>query len=89
MENSLEIARQLCIGYGTGLRALHNFIMTGEVHTQLKRPNKEHLRSIDEYHEYFMVGLVLECPTPYYIILFKEQGFTINSMSCSKEIWLH
>ena len=60
-----EIARQLCIGYGTVVRTLHSFKMTGEVRTQPTRPNREHLRSLDEYHEYFMVGLIFECPTLY------------------------
>ena len=61
-----QIAKKLCIGFGTVARIWNLFQLTGNVSVQSPFDNKRmHLRVLDEYHELFIIGIILECPTVY------------------------
>ena len=57
-----KIASQLCIGYGTVIRTLKMFELSGDV---AKRPpsSRPYLRVLDDYHKYFVIGIVMDNPT--------------------------
>ena len=58
-----QISSQLCIGYGTVYRTLNIFKATGNITSNPR--NDRHLHILDEHHEFFIIGLILEHPTTY------------------------
>ena len=61
-----QIAKKLCIGFGTVARIWDLFQLTGNVSVQSPFDNNRmHLRVLDEYHELLIIGIILECPTVY------------------------
>ncbi len=57
-----KIASQFCVGFGTVLRTLQMFKANGEVSTN-PRSSRPHIRTLDDYQEYFIKGLVLVNPS--------------------------
>ena len=55
------ISRSLCVGIGTVSRVLQQFNDTGEVRPN-RRKERRHLRTLDDLHELFIIGVVLEHP---------------------------
>lgn len=60
-----KISKQLFIGYGTARRLWLTFKTTGDVsrRAQALSSSRSHLRILDEYHEYFIICLILRSPT--------------------------
>ena len=58
-----SIAHRLCIGFGTVVRTLKHFEETGDVSQCTSHTRRPQLHILDDYHEMFIIGLALECPT--------------------------
>ena len=58
--NYLQIATNLDISLGTAYNIVRLFKATGEVHPKVVSKRRE--RSLDSYHEMYVIGLVLDSP---------------------------
>ena len=57
------ISHSLCISVGTVGRVLSQFEATGDVRPKGPTKERRHVRILDDLHEFFIIGLVLERPT--------------------------
>ena len=60
-----KIAERLCIGYGSVARIWKRFTSTGDVMKQSSSKFRAHCHTLDDYHEFFILGLVFQSPTIY------------------------
>lgn len=75
-----DISRNLCIGVGTVSRILCQFEATGDVRPKGPAKERRHLRVLDDLHEHFIIGLILERPT----LELKEVCREIEAATCVK-----
>ena len=78
-----EIAFCLCIGFGTVSRIMKLFELTGYV-SITKSLNRAHLLVLDDFHEFFILELILECPSMHLL----ECVYWSTKEKFLKKIWL-
>lgn len=59
--SSRQIATRLCIGYGTVSRIIEMFRQTGDVEKR-RNSSRPHIRVLTDYHEFFILGLLMDHP---------------------------
>ena len=60
-----KLAERLCIGCGSVARIWKRSTNTEDVMKQSSSKSRAHCRALDDYHEFFILGLVFQSPTTY------------------------
>ena len=67
-----SIVRRLQIGLGSAYRLYKRFVLTGELSSEKKSKSRPNSRKLDEFHEFYILGLVIENPGLYLIEICKK-----------------
>ena len=88
-----DIAKRLQIGVGSAYRLYRRFTLAGEFSSKKKRARRPDVRKLDEHHELYIMGLLMENPGLYLIEQLKLlQGYLLLellSVGCLKEMATH
>ena len=60
--SSKQIATRLCIGYSTVSRIIKMFRQRGDVEKR-RNSSRPHIRVLTDYHEFFILGLLMDYPS--------------------------
>ena len=78
-----DIAKRLQIGLGSAHRLYRRFAETGDF-KRAERSSRRHTRKLDEFHELYIIGLLMENPGLYLDeIKLKIQEATTSSVTVS------
>lgn len=76
------IAFRLQIGLGTTYRIYKRFVCTGELSAR-KRSSRPQCRKLDEYHELYIIGILMENPSLYLSEIICQMVYTATGIKIS------